>query len=65
MKKGDIVRHKTDSEALRIKRIGVSVVTCEEINRPKRRNVMGEYVFPVRICFIQNLETIGSQLSLI
>ena len=55
MKVGDVVRHKTDDEVLRVKRIGTNVVTLEEFLKPKKRNVMGELVYPVRVCLIENL----------
>ena len=51
MKVGDVVRHKADDEILRVKRVGTNVVTLEEIMQPKKQNIMGKYVFPVRICF--------------
>ena len=55
MKPGDIVRHKTDDEVLRVKKVGRDVCTCEEFLKPKKRNVMGELVYPVRVCLIENI----------
>ena len=55
MKVGDVVRHKTDDEVLRVKKVGRDVVTCEMFLKPKKRNVMGELVYPVRVCLIENL----------
>ena len=55
MKVGDVVRHKTDDEVLRVKKVGRDVCTCEEFLKPKKRNVMGELVYPVRVCLIENL----------
>lgn len=36
-------------------KVGRDVITCEEFLKPKKRNVMGELVYPVRVCLIENI----------
>ena len=53
---GDFVYHLLDGERLRIKSKSENVFTCEEIDKGKiETNIMGEFVYPIRISHIQFL----------